>query len=94
MLGGLPNVKYKNNEATLEVGQVLFLYTDGVTEANNEEGQLFSDPRLIKFLKTVADKSVQDICNAVVDEVDNFAGNAEQFDDITAVALQYKPQQK
>lgn len=91
VLGGLPDVKYKNKEGNFESGQVLFLYTDGVTEANDKDSLLFGEIRLIKFLQKQADKSMKEICNTAIEEVDKFADGAEQFDDITVLAIKYQP---
>lgn len=90
VLGGLPNVKYKNNKGMFDPGQVLVLYTDGIPEANNVSGKLYGEPRLIKNLQKLASKSVKEICDSTIDEVDKFAGSAEQFDDITILALKYR----
>ena len=89
VLGGMPNVKYKNNEGTFEPGQVLFLYTDGVTEANNSKGDLYGEVNLMRYLKSVSKEAVKDICEDALGDVDKFVGKAEQFDDITILAIKY-----
>ena len=89
VLGGMPNVKYANNEGVFDPGQILFLYTDGVPEANNTKGELYGEVRLNKYLASVHDKDVKDICDGTMKEVDKFAAGAEQFDDITILALKY-----
>ena len=75
------------NSAQLEPGDMLFAYTDGVTEAKNLSNELFSEERLYSLLETTqgpADVIVEKILCAVSD----FTGKANQFDDITVVALQ------
>ncbi len=89
VLGGMPNVKYANNEGDFDPGQILFLYTDGVPEANNPDGELYGEVRLNKYLSSVYNKDIKEICDGAMNEVDKFAAGAEQFDDITILALKY-----
>ena len=89
VLGGLPNVEYKNNNGDFSDGQILVLYTDGVTEANDPKGNLYGEARLLTLLKDLSKDSLQDICEKVIADVDIFANGTEQFDDITVLALKY-----
>ena len=98
VLAGDVDTVYKQNEITLNPGDELFLYTDGVTEAVNNEKELFSDPRLLEVAnKLTADSqhqpSLQEFTLSVKHEIDDFAEGAEQADDITMLALRYKGRQ-
>ena len=81
------DAKYIENEVTLENGDVLYLYTDGVTEAMNRNLDLFTEERLVAALNHNRDASCRELLHAVKKEVDNFCGGAEQADDITMLAL-------
>ena len=71
----------------LQPGDVLYLYTDGVTEATNAQEKLYGDERLQRLLNAHAGDSAQAVCDCVKADVDAFAGDAEQFDDITMLCL-------
>ena len=79
--------KYKKKELTLEKGDVLFLYTDGVTEAMNEKDEQYGEDRLKKLLDDNCDKSVEELSNVLKNDIAFHRGNAEQSDDITILAL-------
>jgi len=84
---------YKKHEIELQQGDMIFLYTDGLTEAQNLEDELFGETRLTSYLETMMRDqsiSVSDLCQSVHTSVKNFAGKAEQSDDITMLALKKK----
>ena len=87
VLAWMENAQYIEKEIDLEPGDVLYLYTDGVTEAMNRDKELFSEERLSAALNANRDSSPEQLISAVKREVDNFAGNTEQADDITMLAL-------
>lgn len=87
-LGIRPYFTYATTARQLDVGECLFLYTDGVTEALDAEGKLFSDARLEEVLKLVATHTAQGMVTAVVDEVRRFAGGEPQSDDLAVLAVQ------
>ena len=91
VLGGLPDVKYKNNKGTFNPGQILVLYTDGVSEANDPKGHLYGEPKLLMLLEKLSQNNCKEICEKTIEDVDKFAKGAEQFDDITILALKYLP---
>jgi len=78
---------YNEYEIILEEGDTLFMYTDGITEAMNDKKELFGENRLSDALNKNKDSSVKEIYNAVKNEVDKFAGKAEQTDDIAMLIL-------
>ena len=91
VLAGMDGVKYKPQELQMEPGDIIFLYTDGVVEATNLEHELYGEDRLVKCLEE-ADKAygMEYLCCEVIGDVGRFVGDAEQFDDITMMALMYK----
>ncbi|MBO4285944.1 MAG: ATP-binding protein, partial [Bacilli bacterium] len=90
VLGGFPDTKYKSVARKFQRNDILFIYTDGITEAMNEDGELYGEERLQSFLNSLdASLSSEHICHLVNDEVHRFQGNAEQADDITMLCLKY-----
>lgn len=87
--GAMTGMTYSTRHMTLAPGDTLFLYTDGVTEAMNTKQELYSDERLRNFLHHTSHDQVSDIIKAVNLSVAEFAGEAEQSDDITMLALKY-----
>ncbi|MDD6251410.1 MAG: SpoIIE family protein phosphatase, partial [Oscillospiraceae bacterium] len=89
VLAGMNGIKYRKNELQLEPGDEIFLYTDGVTEATDAQKNAYGEDRLLRLLnenKSVASKS---LCELVKNDIDRFAGDAPQFDDITMLSLKY-----
>ena len=89
VLAGMDGVKYREQELTLQRGDVIFLYTDGVTEATDANNQLYGEDRLLAAINRVKDADMRTLCEAVKKDVDAFVGDAPQFDDITMLALRY-----
>lgn len=87
ILAGMENIKYKAYEIQLSPGDEFFLYTDGVTEANNTSYELFGEDRLLESLNEKDGLTVKQLCNKVKSDVDSFVGNALQSDDITMLAV-------
>ncbi len=87
VLGAMADVPYRERTITVEPGDTLFLYTDGVTEAMDDAGTLFADQRLVEALRRLNGSSPEQIVHAVVDEVKRHAGTAPQNDDITVLAI-------
>jgi sigma-B regulation protein RsbU (phosphoserine phosphatase) len=81
------DTQYSEEEIILHCGDVLYLYTDGVTEALNKDNELFSEQRLLEALNRYGDYLPRELLPAVKQEVDSFAGETEQADDITMLAL-------
>jgi serine phosphatase RsbU (regulator of sigma subunit)/putative methionine-R-sulfoxide reductase with GAF domain len=86
-LGVLNDVPLTEHVIQLEAGDVLALYTDGVTEAFNIDGEEFGVERLEQALQANADRSAEDIVAAIETAVDEFVGNEPPFDDFTLVVL-------
>jgi sigma-B regulation protein RsbU (phosphoserine phosphatase) len=87
VLAWMKNAKYTEKKISLEPGEVLFLYTDGITEAMNQRKELFGEQRLLAALNANGDSPLKDLLPIVKQEVDNFADGTEQADDITMLVL-------
>lgn len=81
--------KYDSGSLRLEPGDGLLLYTDGLTEAFNNEGAMFGDGGLRATLETVAQAPVEDVVKALARDVTAFIGSAPRSDDLTVVAVRY-----
>ena len=89
VLGGMDGIKYKNYETLLDRGGEIFLYTDGVTEATNAGFELFGEERLKNSLDSLICCSCHEKCIELRKCIDDFVGDAPQFDDITMLSIKY-----
>ncbi len=89
-VGLIPEAKYAAVRVTLEPGDTLVLFSDGVTEAADPEDQLFGVPRLSEALAGQHNSPLDQLQKRVVDSVDNFARGASQADDITLLFIRYR----
>ncbi|MDD4171558.1 MAG: LytS/YhcK type 5TM receptor domain-containing protein [Syntrophomonas sp.] len=89
-LGVMEGIPFEKSSFNFECGDTLLMYTDGVTEAMNSQGELFMEQRLEEILAGFGDKSVKEETAMVLNAVKEYAGEALQSDDITIVALKYK----
>ena len=90
VLAGMEGARYRENTLQLEPGDRLYLYTDGVTEATNSREELFGDERLQNALNEYMDLPVEQFLPKIKECIDAFVGGADQFDDITMLALDYQ----
>jgi phosphoserine phosphatase RsbU/P len=88
-LGVMEGTPYELAKLTLKPGDVLFTYTDGVTEAMNPLYELFSEKRLREDLFTARHESLVEISQSLMKQILVFADGAQQSDDITIMALKY-----
>jgi len=86
-LGAVDDFPYPVDHTRLEPGEILLLYTDGVTEAENADGVLYGRERLKAALGKSAAVDARSVVTVVIDDVRAFVGGAEQADDITVLAL-------
>ena len=91
VLAGMEGVRYRAGEITLNPGDRLFLYTDGVTEATNVDNKLYGEDRLLSFMNHGASMEATKLLPALKANIDEFVGEAPQFDDITMLIFDYKP---
>lgn len=94
VLAGMEGIRYRANTVQLKPGDLMYLYTDGVTEATNAENGLYGENRLLTVLEGNADADVHTVCANVKTDMDTFVGDAPQFDDITMLALKYTPSEE
>ena len=89
ILAGMEDLKYRRYETMLAAGDEIFLYTDGVTEATDANNKLFGEPRLLDALNSMKESSCAEKCSLLRGKIDEFVGEAPQFDDITMLSLRY-----
>ena len=78
---------FRSDEFMLEPGDTLFVYTDGVPEANNEAGELMGTDRMLEILNRMPDASPRDVISNVKDGMAEYVKSAEQFDDTTMLCI-------
>ena len=93
-LAAMENSKAKEYELTLNPGDKLFVYTDGIPEAINEAVEQYGTTRMLSVLNECKDKSVTATLPIVSESVNRFKGNADQFDDITMLGFEFKKYMK
>ena len=89
-LGIVDDARYRTSRIVLKARETLLLYTDGVTEAMDTQGRLFSTPQLERTLQRLADKRPVHLLTKLVEDVQAFSSGALQADDITLLALMYR----
>ena len=89
VVGGLEGIVYRNYEIMMEPGARLFVYTDGVVEATDKDEVLFGTERLLNALNKEPDAEPEKLLANVKESVDRFVADAEQFDDMTMLCLEY-----
>jgi len=89
-IGGFQGVKYTDYEIKLGHGARLFVYTDGVPEATDRKNDMFGMERLVDALNEAPEASPEKLLENVRTSVDRFVKDAEQFDDLTMLCLEYK----
>ncbi|MGP4041831.1 PP2C family protein-serine/threonine phosphatase [Gracilibacillus sp. D59] len=87
MLGGLPDVVYNQNTVKLEEEDLLFFYTDGITEAQNENGDMYRLERLEQTLMENLDLDIKELEDTVTHSLESFTKGLPQKDDITMVIM-------
>jgi sigma-B regulation protein RsbU (phosphoserine phosphatase) len=90
-LGIDPAVSHRIGETVLMPGDGLFLYSDGITEAFNPQGEAYGGARLERVLDRARGRSAAETIADILADTARFAGDAEQADDITCLALHYRP---
>jgi len=92
--GGMPVglfevAPYANDSVELEPGDTMILYSDGVTEAHNVAGEEFGEARMVDVLQSFHTEPATVVLDKLIDAVKTFAKGAEQYDDVTALVVQY-----
>ena len=90
-LGVMPGLDYQEDSATLNPGDTLILYTDGVSEAMNASGEEFGVERLQQIFANQPPTSARMTIEAIMQAVSDFAGDTPQSDDVTCLVLRRSP---
>lgn len=90
VLAGMEDARYREYELELGEGDMLFVYTDGVTEATDKDNRLYGTDRLLRALDSAGDCGPEELLAAVKADIDAFVAEAPQFDDITMLSLKRK----
>jgi sigma-B regulation protein RsbU (phosphoserine phosphatase) len=85
-----PNATWREEAVTMEEGDLLCLYTDGVTEALDASEEEFGLERLQRIVSAPGEISPADLCRRVFDEVGEFAADVPQYDDQTLLLVRRK----
>ena len=85
----MDEMSFEEHEFTLGPGDSLFVYTDGVPEATNADRELFGTERMVQALNEKADADPEELLPHVKKRVDEFVGDAPQFDDITMLGIKW-----
>ena len=86
----MPGINFKQHEFHLDPGDTLFVYSDGVPEATSAQEELFGNERMLQALNKHKDLKPQELLNTMHKDIDDFVGEAPQFDDITMLMMNYK----
>jgi phosphoserine phosphatase RsbU/P len=84
-LGIMEEVEYERATVQLEPGDVMIMYTDGVTDAHNEVGQIYGFDRMIATIKDNLHLPPEELRDAIYEGTLDFRGNADQFDDLSMI---------
>ena len=87
MVGAIDGIEYHEERFTMEKGDALVMFTDGVTEAMNTSFEEFGEERLVETLEGVTLHSCKQIIEAVKTDVASFTKDAEQSDDLTLLVI-------
>lgn len=90
VLAGMEGIQYKQYTLRFNPGDVLYLYTDGVTEATNAANQLYGDDRLLQIAQQQPVADLESLLATIQHDLDHFVQEAPQADDITMLALKFK----
>ncbi|MBP5278994.1 MAG: PP2C family protein-serine/threonine phosphatase, partial [Erysipelotrichaceae bacterium] len=88
--GTIPGMHFREHEFELKPGDRLFVYTDGLPEATNAQKELFGTDRMLESLNKDPEASVHELLAEMTESVDEFVGEADQFDDLTMLTFYYK----
>jgi len=91
ILGAFDDAAFEERSATLEPGDSLTLYTDGVTETRDTHRRFYGEARLLATVRQACGRAAEEIARAIVDDIDAFRGEAEPFDDIALLVAERRP---
>lgn len=88
-VGALETSRFQSERVTMKPGDAICLYTDGVTEAFDRKGAMFSEERLVQVVEKNRDKKARGIVDSLLSSVDSFSSGTEPSDDITILCVRY-----
>ena len=92
VVGVIEQARFVGECLTVQPGDLLYFYTDGVTEAISETDSFYGEERLDRLLLSLpAESTAKHVNDTIAAEVDTFAGKHDQADDITMLSLRYRP---
>ena len=86
-MGILPGMVYEERTIDFMPGSLLVVYSDGITEAMDSNEEEFGEERLISLIKENKNSAPSDLIDLIINTVNDYAGNAEQADDMTLVII-------
>ena len=89
VLAGMEGMRYRLNQITLNPNSKIVLYTDGVTEATDVNNNMYGEERLLVFLNENKDLCCNNLMSKLKEDIDQFSGEAPQFDDITLLMFDF-----
>ena len=90
ILAGLPDIEYKSAKMQLEPGDRIFMFTDGVSEAQNLNHDLYGEENIYESIVKRGDTGLKRMLSDMRKDIDTFVGKADQFDDITMLVFEYR----
>lgn len=90
VVGVMEGIQYRDFEIELEKGDKLFLYTDGVPEATDNNEKMYTLGRMVDALNENREKTPAEILDSIHRSVNAFVGDAPQFDDLTMLCFEWK----
>jgi serine phosphatase RsbU (regulator of sigma subunit) len=87
LVGILKDVEYEERRMSLDPGDILLLYTDGITEAKNEAGEMYGEDRLRQLVRENAHLSAQELLDHIYETAHEWGRNVVQYDDVTAIVM-------
>jgi HAMP domain-containing protein len=89
LVGLNPDFDFESESTHLSKGNLLLIYSDGITEAKNINGEFYSKEKLLKKIQTLKDESPRVIADKLIEEIISFSNNCKQYDDFTVLAIKF-----
>jgi sigma-B regulation protein RsbU (phosphoserine phosphatase) len=89
LIGYYPDYEFQSARHSLEPGDFIILYTDGLIEAQNKEGETFGEDRLLFSIRKYANQPNEVLINSIIDDVCSFKEHDPFIDDVTVIAIKY-----
>jgi serine phosphatase RsbU (regulator of sigma subunit) len=86
----MERINYNSKELQLKPNDLIIMFTDGVSEAQNTENEEYGEERIKEVILKNSNNTPEELNNAIFNSLEDFRGNAEQFDDITIYSFRFK----